>query len=63
MLKVKQKAPPQMTWVKLVLYWHIRTPAFNYFVNHTTLDIQRTFASKYDIKTILAQFDRLWKKI
>ncbi len=47
------------TWVKLVLYWHIRTSAFNYFVNHTTLDIQRTFASKYDIKTIFAQFDKI----
>ncbi len=43
---------------QLVLYSHIRTSAFNYFVNHTTLDIQRTFASKYAIKTILGHFDR-----
>ncbi len=30
-----------------------------YLTYRTTLYIQRTFASKYDIKTILAHFDRL----
>ncbi len=58
---MRPKPHASFTWVKLFFYSQIQIYAFSYFVKHTTLDIQWTFASKYAIKTILGHFDRLWK--
>ncbi|XP_067226790.1 tafazzin isoform X2 [Chanodichthys erythropterus] len=48
------------TWVKLVLYSHIRTSVFNSLVSHTTLDIQWTFTMWVNAVTVAMPLEVTW---